>query len=72
MNTHNDHRCKICYQKPIIGPCFECIECKNYTICQNCYFNSSFIDDKHFNINSEHKFNIQIKAKNKLAKYVKW
>jgi hypothetical protein len=72
LSTHNDYRCKFCFQKPIIGPCFECIDCKNYTICQNCYFNSSFVDDKHFNINSEHKLTIQIKTKNKLSKYVKW
>lgn len=72
LSTHNDYRCKFCYQKPIIGPCFECIDCKNYTVCQNCYFNSSFVDDKHFNPNSEHKLTIQIKTKNKLSKYVKW
>jgi mRNA (2'-O-methyladenosine-N6-)-methyltransferase len=72
MSTHNDYRCKFCFQKPIIGTCFECTDCKNYTVCQNCYFNSSFIDDKHFNINSDHKFSIQIKTKNKLSKYAKW
>lgn len=72
MSTHNDYRCKFCFQKPIIGPCFECLDCKNYTICQNCYFNSSFVDDKHFNLNSDHKLTIQIKTKNKLSKYVKW
>lgn len=72
MNTHNDYRCKFCFAKPIIGPCFECLDCKNYTVCQNCYFNSQVVDDKHFNVNSDHKLTIQIKTRNKLSKFVKW
>ena len=73
LDVQSDLKCKICYQKPIVGPCFRCTDCKNYSICQNCYFNSNYVDEKHLNGNSdEHKMIIITNSKESLAKYVKW
>ena len=72
MDVHDNYRCKFCFQKPIVGTCFICMECKNYYVCQNCFFNSVVIDEKHFGKNADHKFTLATKSKNKLLKYVKW
>ena len=72
MNIHNEYRCKFCYQKPITGPCFLCNDCKNFVVCQNCYFNSYLIDDMHFKSNSDHRLTIVTQTKNKLDKFSKW
>lgn len=72
LNIQSDIRCKICYQKPIIGPCFKCTQCKGYNLCQNCFFNSNFIDEKHGSINSEHHLIIMTHNRQDINKFVKW
>lgn len=71
LAVHIGCACKYCYQKPIVGPCFECLECKSFFLCQNCYFNSEYVDDLHFCSESKHKLTIRIKQKIKIQKYVK-
>ncbi len=28
--------------KPIIGACFHCADCSNFSLCQNCYFTTPY------------------------------
>ena len=67
---HYDCVCKFCFQKPIIGTCFECKKCKKF-LCQNCYFNSKYNDDLHFGKDSDHKLIIRIIPESKFSKFVK-
>eukprot|EP01022_Parablepharisma_sp_SALTPOND_P008113 TRINITY_DN135226_c1_g1_i1.p1 TRINITY_DN135226_c1_g1~~TRINITY_DN135226_c1_g1_i1.p1 ORF type:complete len:440 (+),score=35.88 TRINITY_DN135226_c1_g1_i1:806-2125(+) len=36
--AHEDCRCFYCSQKPIVGICFVCVQCKNLSVCQQCFF----------------------------------
>ena len=67
---HYDCVCKYCFQKPIIGTCFECKKCKKY-LCQNCYFNSEYKDNLHFGQDSDHRLIIRIMPETKFSKVVK-
>ena len=46
--VHLGMKCNQCYQKPIIGVCFKCSDCKNFVLCQNCYFIKNSISFKNF------------------------
>lgn len=71
LPVHLECRCKYCFQKPIIGPCFECLDCRTFFLCQNCYFNSDYEDELHFGKNCTHKLTVRIKQKVTVQKYVK-
>lgn len=71
LAIHLDCRCSVCYMKPVIGPCFECLDCKGVFFCQNCYFNAGNEDFGHFGEGASHRLNIRLKEKIKMNKIVK-
>lgn len=69
--VHLGCRCRVCYMKPVIGPCFECLECKDVFYCQNCYFNAGNENDGHFGRNAKHTLKLRLKEKIQMNKNVK-
>lgn len=39
--TH-EFGCENCGKKPIDKVCFRCVNCEDYTLCEECYKNNSF------------------------------
>ena len=69
--VHLGCRCYVCYMIPIIGLCFECLDCKGVFYCQNCYFNAGNEDNRHFGRNSKHTLKLRFKEKIQMNKSVR-
>lgn len=46
LPVHENKRCVLCYQKPILGPCFLCANCNHFVLCnfyigQTCFFSGN-------------------------------
>jgi len=39
--VHTGYECLSCHANPIIGARFNCPQCKNYNLCENCEDNSA-------------------------------
>jgi len=48
LPAHFDKKCGSCFQKPIIGVSFGCIQCPTLHLCQNCYFTKTPEEMKSF------------------------
>jgi len=70
LAAHHDYKCVICYQKPIIGACFLCAECPNFSMCQNCYFTKG-PTTKVRGHQYTHRIEIMVEPRHKTNKLVK-